>query len=309
MQELMVYAGHLDVYARASEIIEKLMRVSASTATIFRVSNSYGAALEPLLALPRPAVAVAEDQVVYAEIDGSMIFTNSQWREVKLGRVFVSDAIIDSGSPTRGQSIAQSEYTAHLGTSREFLEKFRLLTDTYAALGTRLVFVSDGARWIEQWTTAQYPAATQILDFYHAVEYLADFAEMAISDTEARSVWRSEQIEKMRNGQIDRVIEAIQRRARGASAVVAHCAARVIGYYRANRARMRYDEYLTRGLYIGSGAIESAHRTVIQRRMKLSGQRWEQTGAENMLNLRVASLSGKWNLVENLIRQPLPLAA
>ena len=309
MQELMVYAGHLDVYARASEIIEKLVRVPASTATIFRVSNSYGAALEPLLALPSPALEVPGDQVIYAEIDGSMIFTNSQWREVKLGRVFASDAIAESGDPSRGQSITQSEYTAHLGTSTEFLKKFRLVTDKYATLGERLVFLSDGARWIEQWTAQQYPKATQILDFYHAIEYLADFAETAISDSEARSLWRSEQIEHLRNGQIDRVIGAIRRRARGATAVVEQCAARVVGYYRANRQRMRYDEYLSRGLYIGSGAIESAHRTVIQRRMKLSGQRWEQTGAENMLNLRVASLSGKWNLVENLIKNPLPLAA
>ncbi|MEE9373912.1 MAG: hypothetical protein V3V00_12750, partial [Saprospiraceae bacterium] len=47
----------------------------------------------------------------------------------------------------------------------------------------------------------------------------------------------------------------------------------------------RWDDIL-QGYMIGSGAIESAHKTVIQRRMKLSGQRWSMKGAKNMLNLR-----------------------
>src|SRR5690606_18276067 len=45
---------------------------------------------------------------------------------------------------------------------------------------------------------------------------------------------------------------------------------------------------------IGSGAIESAHRTVIQHRMKQAGQRWTAQGAQNMLNLRVIKENGQW---------------
>jgi len=58
---------------------------------------------------------------------------------------------------------------------------------------------------------------------------------------------------------------------------------------------------------IGSGAIESAHRTVIQKRMKLSGQRWSITGAENMLRLRVISMNKQWAKVVDLLKKP-PLA-
>lgn len=43
---------------------------------------------------------------------------------------------------------------------------------------------------------------------------------------------------------------------------------------------MRYYHYLEKGYYIGSGAIESAHRTVVARRLKLAGQRWTDPGAE-----------------------------
>jgi hypothetical protein len=52
---------------------------------------------------------------------------------------------------------------------------------------------------------------------------------------------------------------------------------------------------------IGSGAIESAYRTVIQKRMKQSGQLWSQNSAQHMLALRCARMSGRWNKIVNLI--------
>lgn len=61
---------------------------------------------------------------------------------------------------------------------------------------------------------------------------------------------------------------------------------------------MDYARYRKIGCgIIGSGAIESAHRTIIQKRMKQSGQRWGFKGAQNVLNLRVIKGSGQWNKV------------
>lgn len=60
----------------------------------------------------------------------------------------------------------------------------------------------------------------------------------------------------------------------------------LISYYRKNENRMNYFEYLKMGCgIIGSGAIESTHRTLVQKRMKQSGQRWSCKGAQDMLNL------------------------
>ncbi len=53
---------------------------------------------------------------------------------------------------------------------------------------------------------------------------------------------------------------------------------------------------------IGSGAIESAHRTVVQKRMKQSGQRWSSPGAQNMLNLRVTYMNERWDNVIQLAK-------
>lgn len=302
LQELMIYAGHLDVYERGSEIIEKLLRVSSSSTTIYRLSDDYGQQLQRLLYQPGARVDLGEDEVVYAEIDGSMIYTDKKWREVKLGRIFRSDHISQSPTARRGQSIEHSEYTAHLGGFEEFTRKFSAGVEPYAHLNERLVFINDGARWIEQWITEQYPQATQILDFYHAVEHIGDFAHSAIGESDERQRWIAEQKARLLAGRVETVISAIAKQRRVSTSDVKEQADRVMGYFRTNAERMRYDEYIKRGLYIGSGAIESAHRTVVQRRMKLSGQRWTTLGAEHMLNLRACSLSGNWSMIVDLIK-------
>ena len=66
---------------------------------------------------------------------------------------------------------------------------------------------------------------------------------------------------------------------------------------------MKYKEYRNIGCgIIGSGAIESAHRTVIQKRMKQSGQRWSIKGAKNMLRLRIISMNNQWDKVIDLLK-------
>jgi len=76
----------------------------------------------------------------------------------------------------------------------------------------------------------------------------------------------------------------------------------VVGYLLNNRHRMRYGDYRKEGLLIGSGPIEAAHRTVLQVRMKRSEQRWVNSGCDNMVRLRVAYKSGKFNQVTNLLK-------
>ena len=66
---------------------------------------------------------------------------------------------------------------------------------------------------------------------------------------------------------------------------------------------MKYKTYKARGLLIGSGPIESAHRTVIQKRLKQSGQRWTHQGAQYVANLRVANMNDNWNQVIDLINK------
>lgn len=73
---------------------------------------------------------------------------------------------------------------------------------------------------------------------------------------------------------------------------------------------MDYKRYQQIGCgIIGSGAIESAHRTVVQKRMKQSGQRWSMKGAQNMLNLRVVKKNLQWSKIINLAKYGFKAAA
>ena len=72
------------------------------------------------------------------------------------------------------------------------------------------------------------------------------------------------------------------------------------GYYKKHEKRMQYHTFKEKGLQIGSGAIESAHKDVLQERLKLSGQRWAKEGLQQIAQLRAAYKSGKWNHFKDL---------
>jgi hypothetical protein len=76
---------------------------------------------------------------------------------------------------------------------------------------------------------------------------------------------------------------------------------KLLTYLTNNKKRINYGKFLREGLLIGSGAIEAANRDVIQKRMKLSGQRWTVQGAKQMLNLRTCYKGGNMLLIRKLI--------
>lgn len=309
MQELMVYAGQWDAYGKGVELLGKLAQVEVGGTQLFRVSNAYGSLLEPLMEVAPAAKEVGEASAVYAEMDGSMILTEEGWQEVKVGRVFREEDCRESTGQKRGNVIEQSEYAAYLGHYQGFTKRFDPLVRHYEHLGPMLVFLSDGATWIRNWVSEHYPEATQILDFMHVKEHLAAVAEHAFPLAEKRKLWVSQQADLLCEGHFDKVLEAVLafkfegEKAREEQRVQAN-------YLRENKYRMQYKEYLELGFFIGSGAIESAHRTVVQRRLKLSGQRWTKQGAANILNLRVTYMSNRWDRVTSLIQnhQPMPKA-
>ncbi len=77
--------------------------------------------------------------------------------------------------------------------------------------------------------------------------------------------------------------------------------ATLLKYLRNNKARINYGQFISQGLMIGSGPIESAHREIIQKRLKLSGQRWTMKGAQQVINLRSYKYSNKWSVVKDLL--------
>jgi hypothetical protein len=325
MQEKMVYAAQENCYEESAHALQQYLRVEVNAMQIHRVANTYGAELEKEKVAPQvesskedkhhKIAEVKPDETVYAEMDGSMILTREEgWKEVKLGRVFKeSDCLTVSSSPTAEQPqrgwIQHSEYEACMGNHRQFTQRFERHTEPYRFLGERLIFISDGATWIKNWTDDNYSRATQVLDWYHCKEHLCTYAEHFFKDAREKQKWIDKQSDLLHESKtavvLDniRALPAVNKQQREAKR-------KLLQYYENNISRMDYQRYRAMGAgIIGSGAIEAANRQVVQKRMKLSGQRWSKKGAQHILNLRTAYLSGKWNKVVGLINAPLKKAA
>jgi hypothetical protein len=302
MQELMTYAGQMECYARCDEILERFTSVKVNPSQVYRVTEHVSESLKPEdNSSERLLSPLSQSDVLYVEIDGSMVCTRNKesWKEVKLGRLFKGSDCLNPN--TTNSYLCESQYVGHFGTSLDFGEKLRRTIDSYGDLKNRLVFVTDGATWIREWIADHYPLSCSILDYYHATEHLYAFAEKAFPHALAhRQEWCDRQKELLLAAKVETVLDNIH-----STPAKGEDKKKLITYYQNNKKRMRYKQYRNTGCgIIGSGAIESAHRTVIQKRMKLSGQRWSTKGVENMLRLRVISMNKQWSKVINFLKVP-----
>lgn len=297
LQELAVFAGSQTVYASAEEYLAKFLRIELSDSTIFRHCNEVGKVSEATCDSTK--TDIYKDETVYVMADGSMILTREDgYKEVKLARIFAGDQLAvtssDKAKQVRGY-INNSLYVAHLGSHEDFEQKLHLPLEIIEKAAKEMVVLCDGAIWIKDFFQTFYPKATQILDIYHVKEHIADFAILAI-DEKQRKQWLENQYQKLINSQSDDIIETVQE-CQNLTKNAEKVQQNLLNYLKNNQFRIDYKAYREKGWLIGSGPIESAHRNVIQQRMKLSGQLWTKEKAQNMLNLRTCWLSDQWDTI------------
>ena len=304
MQELMVYAGTIECYENCHEVLDKFLAVSVSSSQVHRVTDCYGEEVGKTLGEHTTLTPLRKEELLYVEADGSMLLTRKAgWKEVKLGRLFkASDCLHPEGKPGW---ITNSQYVAHLGGHQKFLQQMEHLIDSYTPVQSKVVFVTDGAPWLRNWIEDAYPGSVSILDYYHACQYLHLFSSEHFRDKKEENHWVEAQKALLLESRAQQVIENVR-----ALLPKTKAAAKLIDYYTANKDRMDYKHYQTLGCgIIGSGAIESAHRKLIQKRMKQSGQRWSKQGAQNMLNLRVIKCNQQWEKIVALSKKEFKAAA
>lgn len=297
MQELMVYAGQMDCYENCNDVIDKFLDIQVSSSQVHRVTDIYGKEIGREINEHTTLTPLKKEEVLYVEADGSMLLTREEgWKEVKLGRIFKSSECLHAeGKPGW---ISNSQYVAHLGSHKKFMGQMEHLIDNYCLQKSKLVFITDGAPWLRNWIEDAYPCSYSILDYYHACEYLHAFSKEHFADKIQEGQWIETQKKLLLDSRTKEVIENVQRLNSTKKE-----AKKLIDYYQANADRMDYKTYMKMGCgIIGSGAIESAHRKVIQKRMKQSGQRWSKEGAQNMLNLRVIHCNHQWAKVVALTK-------
>jgi Uncharacterised protein family (UPF0236) len=296
-QEMMCFVGQMIVFQEASSLINNLTGTNFNAKQIERICHLYGGKLEKKeqeiieSGVSKELTFSEKEAVYYAMIDGAMYPTREKeepWKEVKLGRIFKADAILQHSKEKN--FIEESIYVAHLGEAKDFFPKFEYEIEQLK----NIVFINDGGTWIWKWIEETFPESTQILDFYHAKEHLCEFAKDYFLDEKIRFQWIDNQCKTLLEDIPEKVIESIKNLEKQEK--TAKKRVQLINYYTKHLNRMRYKTFKDRGLQIGSGAIEAAHK-VYQQRFKLSGQHWSKKGLQKTIQLKSAHQSNRWDKV------------
>ncbi len=156
--------------------------------------------------------------------------------------------------------------------------------------------VGDGAPWIVGQIEERFGAqGSYLIDFYHVCEYLSAAAKTIAPDAAAGKAWLEAQKDALKTGRVDAVLGALDPHREAPEVSDDQAPVRICHrYLGARKDQLKYREALAEGLPIGSGEIESAHRYVAQKRLKLPGAWWLVEHAEHMLALRINRLNGGW---------------
>ena len=212
-------------------------------------------------------------------------------REAKLGCVFTQTAFDEEGRPIRDP--ASTSFTGAIESAAPF--GWRIWAEAvrrglYEA--QRVVVLTDGAEWIKNNVKTHFPRAIHIIDLYHAREHLIELCKLLFDrDLRRFSRYKDRWWEDLDEGNIEKIIEQAQ--AFLPKDTTAGKDARIqINYLRKNKERMRYAHFKAQGLFVGSGVIEAACKTIVGQRLKQSAMEWTVRGANAIIALRCIIASG-----------------
>ena len=226
---------------------------------------------------------------LYVTMDGSAAHIDGQWHEVKTGAVYEAkpgEAGVDASGPKRYVSAQEpaGDFTARL-----YVEA--LHGGVHRA--EEVVLLGDGAEWIWNHAAVHYPDATQIVDYWHACQHIHDLAKAQYGEGSPQGQrWARQHCTRLKEAGPSAYRRAL-RRMKPRSPDAAEKLRTERGYFAANAARMRYHDFRTRGLMIGSGIAEAACKVVVAQRLKQAGMRWKRRGADHILALRCLVLNNQ----------------
>lgn len=150
------------------------------------------------------------------------------------------------------------------------------------------VALCDGGSGLEDFVEVNFPRVEAvILDFYHASQYLAKLASALHPNDEAASLDQAKEWSRILRDEGGNVmIGVLESWDWPVRKGLASVRAEVLGYFRNQVHRMDYPRYEANGWYIGSGAVESACKTVVSQRMKGAGMRWSEAGTHAVCHVR-----------------------
>jgi hypothetical protein len=239
--------------------------------------------------------------ILYLEVDGAMLPTRhkndqgSIWKENKLGMAFSTDNFLvwTDGKGQKRHRILKREYTAFVEGLDGFKKQMLALAlrNGYGQY-RQTVLLSDGATWIRKMKDELFPDAQQILDFFHLCENVSNFSKSVFSMDEAKyRPWTDMMCDLLKASCLEKAIGEIKKLGKRLLSKSKHD---LLQYLMHNKDNIDYATYIGNGYFIGSGAIESGNRTVLQQRLKQPGMRWNTKTGQYILTLMAKDKSGLW---------------
>ena len=234
-------------------------------------------------------------------VDGTcMLICDQNWREAMIGSISLYDkhgerlhTIYVEAAPEYGK-----------GT---FFDRMKREIDHVKSLYPRALFVgvADGAK--SNWNFLDRHIDEQVLDFYHASQYLARAASVICRHEEEREQWLEEQCHSLKHKHhaAQRILRELEQATTtkmkpDQNKELQEC----ITYFGNHLHQMRYARYLEKGIPIGSGVTEAACKTLVKQRLCCSGMRWTPEGAQIVLSLRALALTeSRWEQFWQKINQ------
>ena len=299
--EAVALAGALGSFAEAAtKILPKLSGLRVSESTVERVTERVGHDVGERLAEGQTfgenkAWEWSKDaegkSVGYVSADATGVGMQGENGGAAEGRMASVGMVWNAGKP--GQVRYVCGLTGGLGVLGDSLRNQAGQVGMDKA--DRWVAISDGGAGIETWLRENFPRVEAvILDFYHVAEYLNAWSKVLHPDeAEAKEVAKTwcHRLKHEGGEVVQAELRQIDVSRRSAVVKEAH---RVLLVYFGNQVhRMDYPSYRSKGWLIGSGPVEAACKQVVGQRMKGSGMRWGEEGADAVCHLRALFRSEK----------------
>jgi hypothetical protein len=314
-------------FQQASNVLLEYNKIKIDPVTIMKVTNHIGEIVynkefsianlvysnltNGHLKLPDKT----NNNTLYIQIDGAMVNIRrknnenilkeekgSSWHENKLALLYTSDDVVLRSREQINNEykdkhrIENKIYASYIGDVLEF-RKLVLYTALEHGYGSYkyTVLLSDGAAWIRNLKEYLFPDAQQILDFYHLSEKVWNFSKIFYNKNEkkyapfAHSICKM--LEESKISDVQKIIKKMEVQAANKNEIKD---INLYNYISNNVDNIDYKNYLKKGFIIGSGAIESANKSVMQFRLKQPGMRWTLESARRMVMLRAIYKSNQW---------------
>jgi len=237
------------------------------------------------------------ERTVYIETDGCHINTNDDWKECKTFMLFELEKISEEE-----RKLKNKFYYSTMKDINEIKRQLKYHMERYCGKEeVKIVCIGDGAKWIwnimaELFPKGDYPSGIiEIVDWYHAKEKIVEIKNEIFGDTKKGKEFLEECESFLAKGNVE-VVEQLLEQLKDKQELRSRkeFIDEKLKYFMNNKEKMRYEMYKEKGLCIGSGAIESANKYVVQRRLKQAGMKWDEENANYMAHLRAEYINGEF---------------